>query len=554
MQERGGGAKWSRSWCMSLVIAVQVLLTFTGWAIFHQLPIFPSEDNFFGSIRSSAHFAKGGRHRHLLDFPQDGSSSSTKSSNFSDGNGITGTLIHKPYQCSKLSTGSNFTVELIISRETERVRHLKCALEKSSSRVGFLLSRKFRDRERIAYGLPTKDLSLVDESMDSSEPDGKFLRELLDSPEWEESYESEVWSQPGEYLMSFEVGNPPRMLEGIVDTGSDLAWLQCRRCTHCYEQSDPIYDPKGSSTYRELDCLDEQCESISTSFCNVFDDSCDYMYSYGDNSFTYGTLSTDTFTFQSTAEGQARGFPQIAFGCSHASSGTFTKTRADGIVALGRGALSLASQLGTQLSDRFGYCLVSRRDPRSITSPIYFGDAAVLKDPGAMYTPMVANKRHRAYYYVNMFGISVGGNRLDISPDVFAIKTSGNGGTLIDSGTTVTNLAGAAYDALLESFSAAVNNDYSGTSSETKFDLCFDVGDDSDPQFPSLVFHLEGMDLDLPQENYMLEAEDHTLCLAIDRSSDITTIIGNFQQQNFYILYDRENSRMGFQPTSCAPE
>jgi hypothetical protein len=94
------------------------------------------------------------------------------------------------------------------------VENLKCALQRSSSRVGFLLSRKYRDRRTLAYGLPTRDIAIVEES-DGSEPDGRSLRELLDSQEWAESYESEVWFQPGEYSMNLEVGNPPRMLKGM---------------------------------------------------------------------------------------------------------------------------------------------------------------------------------------------------------------------------------------------------------------------------------------------------------------------------------------------------
>lgn len=152
-----------------------------------------------------------------------------------------------------------------------------------------------------------------------------------------------------------------------------------------------------------------------------------------------------------------------------------------------------------------------------------------------------------------MTGISVGGKRVDISPSVFAIDEFNQGGTIIDSGTTVTNLVGRAYDALLAAFSAAA--EYPISTSETRFDLCFYVGrGHSVPRFPSLVFHLDGVDLDLPQENYMLEAERRTFCLAIDRSTASLSVIGNVQQQNYRVLYDRQNSRLGFQPTSCVQE
>lgn len=103
---------------------------------------------------------------------------------------------------------------MIVSKEAERVEQLKCALQRSSSRVDFLLSRKSRDRATIPYGVPTRDISIIEE-LDGLETDGRFLRELVNSPEWEDSYESKVWSQPGEYLLTLEVGNPPRMLKGM---------------------------------------------------------------------------------------------------------------------------------------------------------------------------------------------------------------------------------------------------------------------------------------------------------------------------------------------------
>jgi hypothetical protein len=124
------------------------------------------------------------------------------------------------------------------------------------------------------------------------------------------------------------------------------------------------------------------------------------------------------------------------------------------------------------------------------------------------------------------------------------------GGTILDCGTTVTNLVGAAYDRLADAFRSATN--YPTISSETRFDVCFNVGDDREPHFPSLVFHLNGVDLNLPQENYMLEAENGIMCLTIDRSSDSITVVGNIQQQNYRVIYDRQNSRIGFQPSSCA--
>nr|KYP69052.1 Aspartic proteinase nepenthesin-1 [Cajanus cajan] len=44
----------------------------------------------------------------------------------------------------------------------------------------------------------------------------------------------------GEYLVSYSVGTPPFKIFGIVDTGSDIIWLQCQPCKACYKQTAPL--------------------------------------------------------------------------------------------------------------------------------------------------------------------------------------------------------------------------------------------------------------------------------------------------------------------------
>ena len=46
-----------------------------------------------------------------------------------------------------------------------------------------------------------------------------------------------------EYLMKIKVGTPPVEQLAITDTGSDLTWIQCKPCIHCYNQTLPPFDP-----------------------------------------------------------------------------------------------------------------------------------------------------------------------------------------------------------------------------------------------------------------------------------------------------------------------
>lgn len=63
----------------------------------------------------------------------------------------------------------------------------------------------------------------------------------------------------GEYFTRVGIGSPARGFYMSVDTGSDVSWLQCRPCTNCYQQTDPIFDPTSSPTYRPISCNSQQC-------------------------------------------------------------------------------------------------------------------------------------------------------------------------------------------------------------------------------------------------------------------------------------------------------
>jgi hypothetical protein len=72
-------------------------------------------------------------------------------------------------------------------------------------------------------------------------------------------FQSPVSAGNGEYLMSLTLGTPPQKFQVIVDTGSDLNWVQCTPCKLCYQQPGPKFDPSKSSTYRTAPCTDRLC-------------------------------------------------------------------------------------------------------------------------------------------------------------------------------------------------------------------------------------------------------------------------------------------------------
>jgi len=68
-----------------------------------------------------------------------------------------------------------------------------------------------------------------------------------------------------------------------------------------------------------------------------------------------------------------------------------------------------------------------------------------------------------------------------------------------------------------------------------------------------MEIHLDGAHLRLPTGNTFLTFEENITCLAFMSAGDFPlAILGNIQQQNFDIVYDLENKRIGFKPADCA--
>ncbi|KQJ90482.1 aspartic proteinase nepenthesin-1 [Brachypodium distachyon] len=359
-----------------------------------------------------------------------------------------------------------------------------------------------------------------------------------------------VLASEGEYLMSMGIGTPPRYYSAILDTGSDLIWTQCAPCMLCVDQPTPFFDPAQSPSYAKLPCNSPMCNALYYPLC--YRNVCVYQYFYGDSANTAGVLSNETFTF-GTNDTRVT-VPRIAFGCGNLNAGSLFN--GSGMVGFGRGPLSLVSQLG---SPRFSYCLTSFMSP--VPSRLYFGAYATLNSTSAstgepvQSTPFIVNPGLPTMYYLNMTGISVGGELLPIDPSVFAINDAdGTGGVIIDSGSTITYLARAAYDMVHQAFADQVGLPLTNaTSLADVLDTCFvwPPPPRKIVTMPELAFHFEGANMELPLENYMLiDGDTGNLCLAIAASDD-GSIIGSFQHQNFHVLYDNENSLLSFTPATC---
>ncbi|BBN04484.1 aspartyl protease family protein [Marchantia polymorpha subsp. ruderalis] len=381
-----------------------------------------------------------------------------------------------------------------------------------------------------------------------------------------------VDTAPGEYVMSLAVGTPAQHFVGVIDTGSDLTWLQCAPCQACFEQANSPFLPQNSSTYSALPCTATQCQTFRREYndewvtsCNPTssDDlrrvGCRYSYFYADFSNTTGDFVTDTLTLQ-TLDGNETRVADFAFGCSRRSfSPTSLFEGSDGLVGLAQGGISFPAQVGAVYGDVFSYCLVDSDRARSQSSTMYFGaEAATFNVSGLQYTPLISNPDNPTFYYVGLEGIAVDGAPLALNLDWFAINRS-RGGVFLDSGTTLTIVEPRALQVLVRAVTERMNYSRVDPSPFEGLDYCWNVRGEymADLRGPSIVFNFTGVAYELAFENaYLLVADRgyRLLCLAMAPASEdgAFTIIGNIQQRNFHVVYDRAQNRIGFAKKDCS--
>ncbi|KAL6844795.1 hypothetical protein ACP4OV_025454 [Aristida adscensionis] len=344
------------------------------------------------------------------------------------------------------------------------------------------------------------------------------------------------------YVVSVGLGTPARRLSVEFDTGSDLLWVQCTPCTGCYEQRDPLFDPAESPTCSAVPCGSPECRKLDSPGCSS-DQRCRYEFANADGSYTGGDLVRDALTLT-----PRDGIPGFVFGCGHGDAGSFGET--DGLVGLGRGALSLASQAAaaSKRGAGFSYCLPSSAGAAGYLS--LGGDAPANARFTAMTTAARGGGAMPSLYYLDLVGITVGGEAVEVPAAVFAAA-----GTIIDSGTVISRLPASAYAALRSAFSRHMGDRYKRAPPLRTLDTCYDFTGVTTVRVPAvaLVF-AGGATVSLDAGGVLYVASASQACLAFAANADETSIgiLGNAQQKTLAVVHDVANQRIGFGANGCS--
>ncbi|KAK9691664.1 hypothetical protein RND81_09G210700 [Saponaria officinalis] len=346
----------------------------------------------------------------------------------------------------------------------------------------------------------------------------------------------------------------------IFDTASDFMWTQCEDCTNCFHQSSPYFARKSSVTYRSYPC--NECPGGQCS-----QDHCTYERSYGDGTHVRGIWARDKLTLVSSFYNQEF-ISKFTFVCAidiqNFPSGRNPNNVITGNVGMGNGRFSLLSQLGTRANYQFSYCLQDPQGREDHYLPMFlrFGDD-IERLPYMVTTPLFTVDNHADYFLV-LNDISVNGINLNIPDHLFRTNPDYSGGTIIDSGSTLSYLVPEAFNIVFRAISSYMNNNnpYLRTSSISipGVSACWEPLYDSPyVNFPTLTFHLEDADLYVDAPEMMIifpyQGVNHPglYCLTVAMAAENgVNMIGAYHQINQCFIYDVGNEELSFAKDNCA--
>ncbi|QCE01155.1 aspartyl protease family protein [Vigna unguiculata] len=409
----------------------------------------------------------------------------------------------------------------------------------------FSASSSAANHDSVSFSFPLRSLPLSAVKPLKKNPKFRSLSSASYNVKWPFKYSMAL-------VVSLPIGTPPQHQQMVLDTGSQLSWIQCHNKT----PPTASFDPSLSSSFYVIPCTHPLCKPRVPDFTlpTTCDQNrlCHYSYFYADGTYAEGNLVREKLTFSPTQT-----TPPLTLGCATESHD------AGGILGMNLGRLSFPSQAKIT---KFSYCVPTRqsRSGNLPTGSFYLGNNP--NSARLRYVSMLTFGQSQRMpnldplaYTVPMQGIRIGGKRLNINPSVFHPDAGGSGQTMIDSGSEFTFLVDEAYDRVREEVVRVVGPRikkgyvYGGVA-----DMCFDgsaketigrlIGD--------VVLEFEkGVEIVVPKERVLADVGGGVHCVGIGRSERLgaaSNIIGNIHQQNLWVEFDLANHRVGFGEADCS--
>ncbi|XP_057958413.1 aspartyl protease family protein At5g10770-like [Malania oleifera] len=341
------------------------------------------------------------------------------------------------------------------------------------------------------------------------------------------------------YVVEVGLGTPATYLSLAFDTGSDLTWTQCEPCMlHCYNQTEPIFNPSKSTSYSNVPCKSPLCAQLDAHDCFT-NSSCLYGIEYGDKSYSMGFFAKEKLTLT-----QFDVIENFQFGCGQ-NNLLLPDEMMSGILGLAQNNVSIVSQTAKKYNEVFSYCLPS--SPCSL-GHLTFGNINDVRHP-ISFTPLVKNSLvGLPLYFIELRAISVYGKKLPINISVF-LKV----GTNIDSGTFITRLPPLAYATFRSAFQKQMSK-YPRAQNLGILDTCYNFSKYNYVTVPKISLFFKGdVELNIDASGIIVMPDKEQACLAFAGNADETyvSVIGNFQQKTYTVIHDVVGEKLGFGACGC---
>ncbi|CAI7853616.1 unnamed protein product [Closterium sp. NIES-54] len=290
------------------------------------------------------------------------------------------------------------------------------------------------------------------------------------------------------YYINMEFGPIKHIMNLRVDNLTPLTWvscdcIQCRTAGAIYKERPPFNTTANNST--RVACSTPTCTAVTGQpvplgqvGCNlastvipsaVRTGRCMYTHSFPIAKSPLGSPGSLLLSGDKTSTGKSEGLllseqvwfthsdnttvnPLLTIGCGMAQSGSLAGvTEApDGVYGLGRGPLSIQSQMNDLAIWEYGYGMCLEGDASSANPKSYLslGSGRI---GGANDSVPIIFVGNSPLLFVDMVSVAVGLVTLNLPPGTFSLPSDqGLGGTVFDPFTTITRLPPAALNGMID--------------------------------------------------------------------------------------------------------
>ncbi|XP_052157465.1 aspartic proteinase 39-like [Oryza glaberrima] len=293
--------------------------------------------------------------------------------------------------------------------------------------------------------------------------------------------------QSGNYYAELILGEPPKKFIVLIDTTSNLLWVNSISCKDCPTKSASrvlsFYDLENSQTGQLLPCSDVFCKhlSSSTSIPCQKDHPCIHFEKYGTENLLHGKIVQDFLVLEIVINhyktSKVRTKVQFGSISRHLKSLSSSFT-VDGVMGLGPSNTSLVYQLAKsqKWKKMFAHCLDGKRSGGIFVLGHIVG-------PKVRKTPL---DQTSSRYRTTLLEITVGETSLSLSAGNVEIKSQNM--TILETGSLISYLPEKVYQSFLDSIFSDLEDisviNIGGYS-------CFHYERSIDARFPEVVFHFK---------------------------------------------------------------